>query len=211
MEDSRRNSVKHLASLYTVVVGLALASGINNLINTEAQPVPFKIDTFLTFLAFLVTLIPFYHGALRHLDITYIEDKHPKVRDGALMVDFAILFVEGCFFLALSVLLVKPITFAWGIALLLVVDVMWGFFAHLAFSPDKTSENMKPEGKWSIINLITIVILLFYLISNKIYPNSNEFNMVEIASLIFILLSIRSIFDYICTWKVYFPSDNSNV
>jgi hypothetical protein len=120
-----------LENLYSVVVGLGLSLSIFNLIDTTRTPIPIKLELLPFFLAFIVTLIPFYHGALRHLDITYVEQGGKQVRNGALFADFAILFIEGCLLLALAVLLSTPQFFAWGLAALLAIDTIWGFAAHL--------------------------------------------------------------------------------
>jgi len=68
-----------------VLVGLALAGAVTNLIGKEQQ-VPIRSSLLPYFIAYLFTLVPFYHGALRHLDATYIEDNETDVRPGALMV-----------------------------------------------------------------------------------------------------------------------------
>ncbi len=65
-------SVSHLQQLYTVVVGLALTVAITNLID-QAAPVPIRMAALPYFVSYLVTLVPFYHGALRHLDVTYLK------------------------------------------------------------------------------------------------------------------------------------------
>ena len=209
MNSGRQNSVKHLASLYTVVVGIALASGIYNLIDPRGHVLPFNKETFFTFVAFLVTLFPFYHGALRHLDKTYIEEPVEKIQDGALMADFLILFIEGCFFLALSGLIKTPILFAWGIVMLLGVDVLWSFIVHLIFKKNLNENNMKPESKWAIINMVTIVFLLLYLVLMNIYPSTKDVNLLQVSSVFLIILSFRTIIDYCWTWKIYFPSESS--
>jgi len=49
--------------------------------------------------AFLVTLVPFFHGMNRHLDHCYLE-KEPPVLHGALLFDFSIFFLEAGFLFA---------------------------------------------------------------------------------------------------------------
>ena len=73
MEKPQDNSVKNLEHLYTTVVAVALSLAIYQLIDTTGGKIQFRLELVWCFLTFLVTLIPFYHGALRHLDITYIE------------------------------------------------------------------------------------------------------------------------------------------
>src|SRR5687767_6528182 len=83
MEPDR--SVVHLQGLHTVVVGVALFIAINKLVDAEAD-VPTHFGALPYFVAYLVTLVPIYHRALRHLDVAYLEgDGHPRAE--ALMVD----------------------------------------------------------------------------------------------------------------------------
>jgi hypothetical protein len=77
--------VGHLQTLYTVVAGLALTGVITNLIAKE-QKVPIRSFLLLPhFITYLFTLVPFYQGALSHLNATHIEDIETDVRPGALM------------------------------------------------------------------------------------------------------------------------------
>src|SRR4051812_39846774 len=85
-------SIEHLESLYTVVaavsvsiVGERVTGSING--QTWARIVPLV-------LAFLVTLVPFYHGTLRHLDDTYRSSTGP-MPGRRLLWDYGFLFVEG--------------------------------------------------------------------------------------------------------------------
>lgn len=82
--------VRHLQGLYTVVVGLALAVAMTNLLDQEAA-FPVRLEVLPYLLAYLVTLVPFYHGALQHLDIAYIEDPDTSTKPGALLADWGLL------------------------------------------------------------------------------------------------------------------------
>jgi hypothetical protein len=53
-------------------------------------------STLINLCTFLIIIVPFYHGAVRHLFATYIEDGGSKrIKNGALLADFFLLFVEG--------------------------------------------------------------------------------------------------------------------
>src|SRR5207244_2383488 len=110
------------------------------------------------FIAYLFTLVPFYHGALRHLDVTYLEDARGQVRPGALMADWSLLFLESCLFLGMAALLQRGQVFLYALTTLLVFDAVWSFIAHLAFSPTVT--RLRVEGKWAVINFVTAVVLI---------------------------------------------------
>ena len=203
MEDPRANSVRNLENLYSVVVGLGLSMAIMNIVEASRAPIPIKLALLPLFLSYLVTLIPFYHGALRHLDVTYIERSGHQVRAGALLADFLILFVESCFLVALALLLPSPQLYSWGLALLLLTDTTWGFLAHLAFSQDSQA---KAELRWAIINGLTVAILCLLLIVIGPFPPTSEPMDLRLSLAVFIVSFARSCTDYGLNWHFYYPS-----
>src|SRR5207253_2832610 len=128
------NSVKSLVELYTVVIGVALSLAVVSLIDLNKGLDVITLPSTLLFIAFIATLFPFYHGALRHLDDAYIENDDRRIKDGALVLDFVLLFLHAVAFVVLSLLLKKPGQFAWVLAVVLSIDVIWGVFAHFASS-----------------------------------------------------------------------------
>jgi heme/copper-type cytochrome/quinol oxidase subunit 4 len=202
VKEAQTNSVRNLQNLYSIVVGLGLSLSIYNLIDTSREGAPFKLELLPFFLSFLVTLIPFYHGALRHFDATYIEQDNRQVRGCALLADFVILFIESCLLLTLAVLLATPQFFAWGLVTLLALDCVWGFVAHKVFSQET---KIKPELRWAIINLVTSVILSVCFIVIDIFPPAAGAGEPKLWAIIFSVSVIRTIIDYVLCWDFYFP------
>lgn len=118
-----KSSVRNLGALYSVVVGVALAYAIEEVIDPVAAT-PFSWHLMPLFIALLATLVPFYHGALRHLDVTYVEHPGEGLNNGALLADFLLLFVEGSLFVALASLLDRPVWFGWTLVSLLLLDAL---------------------------------------------------------------------------------------
>jgi heme/copper-type cytochrome/quinol oxidase subunit 4 len=203
MKESQKNSVRNLEYLYSTVVGLGLSLAIYNLIDVTRETVPIKWELLPFFFTLLITLIPFYHGALRHLDVTYIEEGGKQIRKGALMFDFLALFVESCLLLALAVLIVKPPFFAWGLVVLLAFDTVWSFIAHLGFS-----QEMKPKAelRWAIINLVTVIILSVYLVAFDFIPPLRYETDLKIWVGILGISILRTVMDYWLCWDFYYPS-----
>jgi len=205
MKEAQANSVRNLEHLYTTVVALALSLAIYNLIDVTRRPIPLKVELVPFFLALLITLIPFYHGALRHLDITYVEKGGKNVRKGALLIDFLALFIESCLFVVLSALLPRPISFAWVLVALLAFDTAWGVMAHLGFSKE---EKPKPELTWALINFVSVIVISIYLIVLGFVPSIEiEYvsNLKLSAGIVGFSLS-RTVVDYILCWDTYYPS-----
>lgn len=205
MSVAQTNSVRNLEHLYTTVVALALSLAIYNLIDVTRGSLPFRLELVPFFFTFLITLIPFYHGALRHLDITYVEQGGRHVRKGALLVDFSALFIEGCLFVVLSALLTRPLFFVWGLVALLAFDTIWGVTAYLAFSKEGKP---KAELTWALINFVSVVVISIYLIVLGFVP-SNEVEYVgslKLSAGMFGFSLSRTVVDYILCWDTYYPS-----
>lgn len=195
------NSVRSLANLYTVIIGVALSLAVVKLVDTGSGFKASMIPSILLFSAFVATLFPFYHGALRHIDDAYIESEGANIKDGALIVDLILLFIHGIVFVVLALLIAKPNEFAWMLITLLGIDVLWGIFAYFAAS---TSSGFSAELKWLLINFVTVCILALYLVANNIYFDDTRVVM-PLVVVIFAVCVIRSMVDYISCAKFYFP------
>lgn len=203
MSVAQTNSVRNLEHLYTTVVALALSLAIYNIIDVTREGVPFKLELVPIFFAFLVTLIPFYHGALRHLDITYVEEGGRHVKKYALLIDFSALFIEGCLFVILSALLSRPLFFVWGLVTLLAFDTIWGVVAYLGFSRMGKS---KPELTWALINLVSTIVMSVYLVVLGFVPSAENANDLKLTVGILAFSLLRTVVDYVLCWNTYYPS-----
>jgi len=205
MKEAQTNSVRNLEHLYTTVVAIALSLAIYNII-AATRETPFKWELVLFFIALLVTLIPFYHGALRHLDITYVEEGGKPVRKPTLLFDFLALFTESCLLVAMAALLPRPHYFVWVLAVLLAFDAVWGFTAYLGFSKERKP---KPELTWAQINFVSaILISIFLLIVLGFVPfiEIGYFSNLKLSVWIFGLSLLRTVVDYKLCWDTYYPS-----
>ena len=202
MENKKlKNSIRSLASLYTVVIGAALSIAVAGAIDINRGLQSLSVVSMALFVAFVATLFPFFHGALRHLDDAYIENPNAHIKPGALIVDFLLLFLHALAFLVLSQLLKKPADFAWFLIGVLAIDVIWGIFAYFGSS---SSGALSAESRWSIINFMFIGLGAFYLVNNDIYLGWQE-DSAKLAMLVMIACVIRSGVDYVWCRDVYFP------
>jgi hypothetical protein len=206
MQNKRKeNSVKSLINLYTVVMGLSLSLAISRLINPEKGIQSVTVYSGLLFIAFLATLIPFYHGALRHLDDAYIENDNLHIKNGALLIDFVLLLFHGIGFVILAALIALPNHFAWALIGLFSVDVVWGVFTH--FGPS-SQHKFSAESKWAIINCFFVLLAVAYLKSANIYLEPIE-DPSKIALLLAVTCVGRSLVDYLWAQDFYFPKDSN--
>jgi hypothetical protein len=195
------NSVRSLVNLYTVVIGAALSLAIAAAIDINKGLQSLSVVSIWLFVAFVATLFPFFHGALRHLDDAFVENQNASIRPGALIIDFALLFLHALAFVVLSQLLKKPPDFAWFLIAVLTIDVFWGVFAHFGSS---SKGAWSAESKWAIINFFFIAALASYLITNDIYLGVDR-DPQKSSVLIAIACLARSAVDYIWCRALYFP------
>jgi hypothetical protein len=182
-------------------MGVALSLAITNTMARESGLRSITASFGMLFIAFIATLFPFYHGALRHLDDAYIENNNSHIRDGALVFDVLLLLLHGIGFVVLSILIPVPNHFAWSLIALLSVDVAWGVFVHFGSS---SKVNHTAEWKWAIINFLFIALSIWYLVANSIYL-SPLVEPVKLSIPVTIACCIRTLCDYLFAKDFYFP------
>ena len=195
------NSVRNLIALYTMVIAVALSLAVKTLIDIDRGLESVGMSSALLFIAFVLTLVPFYHGALRHLDDAYIENANQHIKPGALIIDVLLLLLHAIAFVVLSLLLNKPSHFVWILLVALAIDVLWGLFAHFGSS---SSNGLAAESKWTIINFIFVGGVTWYLVDRDIYL-SYAGDPTKLSVLIVIACAIRTLVDYVWCRAFYFP------
>jgi hypothetical protein len=193
-------SVDSIAKIYAVVIALAIAQSIQTLIKDPNGSANLRVDILYAgapaFVAFLFTLVPFWHGMNRHLDRCYLE-KAGVVAQGALLFDFSVFFLEASLLFAAGWSLRMGIVTFYCLGALLATDMVWGYTSHLIHFPGKKSHVLK----WSIINVVAGA-LAFGVVE---YP-FNQKPLVLMAIAI-----VRSIADYGFCWDFYFPISDAGL
>src|SRR5437879_12191265 len=96
-------SVDSIQKIYAVVIALAISQAIQSLLKEPRGAADLSFERLSSglpaFIAFLVTLVPFWHGMNRHLDRCYLE-KPNSIVQGALLLDFVTFFAEASFLFA---------------------------------------------------------------------------------------------------------------
>lgn len=187
-----KRSVDTLKELYSVVVGMALVGAIGSVLEkSSATAISIQWVRLPWFGAFFVTLLPFYHGALRYLDNTYIfAEKAPK--RWALLIDYLLLFSEACFLVVLGLVVVSPPAFRWVFAALLALDVIWAIAGYFA-----TETGIKTSHRWLLINACALVLWAVFKFT-PVLEGARPYDLVGLAC-------ARSVADYVLCWSVFFP------
>jgi hypothetical protein len=196
-------SVDSLSRIYAVIIALAIGQSISILL---LDPSTRTLDlgratvaSLPVFVAFAVTVVPFYHGMNRHLDECYLVNK--STPHGALLLDFAVFFVEAALLFAISVSVRAGLQGFYLLATLLAVDTIWGTVSHLIH----VKVLKKGALRWAMLNLATLLFGFFWLTWSGVTDTAKTAGLL-------ILACSRTILDYGLNWTFYFPKDvDSNV
>ena len=209
----RKRSVDSLQLLYTVVVSLAVTEMLQHVLLTPSGiSIPglsaIGLAQWLMMASFLFTIVPFYHGATRYLDATYItgERKAPRA---ALLIDFVLLFIEGVLFFVLAEFIHNQQAFYTTLAILLALDVIWVLSSAklwsipIAGSAAATVASNTRYTLWAIINLVAVIVICVSARSN-LWPDT----MVQSITLAGCAV-VRTIIDYTLVFGFYYPPEYS--
>src|SRR5438067_3496175 len=195
-DKATERSVDSIARIYAVVTALAISQTVQTLLKDPASAIV-NSATLLAgtpaFIAFLFTLVPFWHGMNRHLDRCYLEKNETVVR-GALLFDFVVFFGEAGLLFAAGFTLRSGLTSFYFLGALLLVDMIWGAISHQIHFAGKKSHVVK----WSAIN-VAAGFLAFLVV---------EFPFNQKTVVLMGVAILRSIADYALCWNFYFPDDS---
>jgi hypothetical protein len=205
MKEARKRSVDNLQRLYTVVVTLAVTESLRRLLGDYAASgqvgdLP-SYQGWLMFISLIVTVVPFYHGANRYLDATFVTGERTAKR-AALMVDFITLFVQGMLLFGLATVIINRDLFYTLLAMLLVLDIIWIGLTHLT-SASANRDESPSYAVWATINLPAAILILVFVWSNifvELWSSDIAKNIALVA-----VATVRTVFDYSKAWDFYFP------
>jgi hypothetical protein len=165
-------------------------TAIQYLVNPSGTALaPFEIpaNAILVFLAFVVTVIPFYHGATLALTKVTLLGARRLLH----MSNFAMLLIEAMIFYAMAASISSVHSFMVWFAILMAIDVAWVAFVHVAGGSDKQAPR-----RWAYINFAMCVILVMLLSFD--FDRTSRYALLSLSSL------ARTLFDYVLTSNYYF-------
>lgn len=190
-------TVRSLQALYSVVAGAALALAIDGFVDPSAQSI-IRVRTLPLLFALVITLVPFYHGSLRHLETVYVNTPATNgegERSGRLFLDFVLLFVEGCLLLAAAKLVERPVAFTVTLSLVCMLDALWGYIGLVISKQERASTT------WAKINAVASVAF-----AGLVWLHLTAGTAAWLLAILVLGLSIvRTTIDYVTGWDFYFP------
>jgi hypothetical protein len=203
IREARKRSVDNLQRLYTVVVSLAVTEMLKRILLPPPGTGPAGTNDYLMAATFLITVVPFYHGANRYLDATYVTGERSAKYFG-LIVDFIFLFIEGIIFFALAVFVGKERQFYNTLVVLLLLDIVWVGSTVLTGSEDQPNQPHFPA--WATINAVSAGLVWVFAESNvtkwQFWPDDLVRNISLTAT-----ATVRTVLDYKIVWPDYYPKN----
>lgn len=205
LKEARKRSVDNLQRLYTVVISLAVTESLRRLlIGFSVSGTVAGYKEWLMFFSLIATVVPFYHGANRYLDATYVTEER-SAKHYALMIDFIILFLEGLLFFGLAMVMANEALFYTVLAALFLLDIIWVGITNLTAINE--TDKMPGFNTWASINFLALAALLIFVWSNLLNWEFWQSDTVKSFALMGVAIA-RTVFDYIRVWWFYYPADN---
>lgn len=196
---SNARSVGHLQHLYSVIIALGLVEAVKAVLKLgDNSNVVINLDCLPTFLAFLVTLVPFYHGANRYMDDIYLSPS-TKIRPLTGLVDYLFFILEAITFYALALFIPYAKPFFIYLGILFSIDIIW-----LIFSYFNTPSPFNKVQHWLILNLLMAIILYFLIFSPVMLDDMKKWILLTV------FIIARSVLDYILSWGFFWPVIEKN-
>ena len=194
-----------LERAYAFLISLALTQGARQLLGkslVESKlsdwPCMPNLNAICLFVALAITIIPFYHGANKHLDEVYRfypPSKPPAPR--RLLSEFLLLFIEAVLFFFLADFIHYPYRFSAVVVALFVTDCLWSWF-WVKRSP--TQESRQQVRIWFRLSFWAGLSVLATLLIFRLFPISAWW----LGPAVLVVLAIRTLVDYLVNAKRYF-------
>jgi len=193
--DSIVNAVVNLQRIFSIVLALSIAESFKQFIadrSSDDKKEPIHWDRLVALFAFLVLVIPFFHGMGGYFFNTYQVFPVPENYSIHLMIDTVAFTIEGAlfFYMCRSLQLTSWRRFNCAALCILFVDIVWGVIGWQWHAPD-----ILP---WLVVNTIAFPVLGFFIFW---YWKTEWWGALACAFVLF----LRTFFDYMATWNFYFP------
>jgi len=194
-------TARHLQSLYVVGAGLGVAFALEGMIEGVGSDPSLEWDTVPVVVAFLVTLIPFFHGAMLYMDTEI------RGRATVVLVDFLALFSQTVLFFVMAEFVREPKSFTIAWIVLLVVDVAWVVWLMTAMPRRSKGQAAEPIFReyrpWAIINSVCILALLAVIAFVPTNDGGTGPDL-RLGLILMVIAIVRTAADYWFSRAVYF-------
>lgn len=199
------STTSSLKSIIVIIAGLAITNAIITVLSKSGMQsiANLSIDSIFLFVIFLLNVIRFHHGNIRHLDTTYKKDlgkahvtHKPVGSSGKTALDFFVILIQSVIFAWMSFLLKIPLEFFGLFAVVIAIDILWYLAIHGMVTDKKSFSHQK---KWTINNVVS----LFFLIA--LFLGVNKIGTMAFIYASAIVAGGNALVDFWISWPFYFP------
>lgn len=172
-EQYLRNTHDAYRLFYTVLLTIGLSLGFDSIIGALGSLPLSEFGTRLPIMSifgvFLLVVLRFFLGGVRHLDKTYLETNLEEITESEVSsqrfraIDIGLLVFDAGVIIILGGLLGAPRRFFAVFVLLLFVDGLWALLVSYRLDDLKSDGKWTPRAKWGINNGVHFGLLLIAL------------------------------------------------
>jgi hypothetical protein len=158
----------------------------------------------LRLLGFLVTIIPFIHGAvLMFSNRWYYDKKRDEYHFGAAFIYFILAFVHAVLFFFVALNILETSRFLLTLWIIMIINAVWLIAQVMITSRVLKKKNVYFFPPWIAINFNTLAFLTIFVLAPPIvYIGPNNINdSLWLNSIILSVLAGRSVVDYYVGWE----------
>jgi hypothetical protein len=195
-EDAIISAVDNLQRIFTIVLALSLGEAFKQFVSDHAvkpEDRTIRWDRLMALCAFLLLLIPFYHGMGRYFFDVYQTPPRPEPYSRYLLIDsLAFIAMASLFFVMCRELpAVQWRRFYCAVVGILLIDMVWGIGVWLS--------HRQANAEWLILNAIALPVLVIILAVFR-SPRSTFGPILALLAMI-----VRTVADYWVSWSFFFP------
>lgn len=205
------------SGIYSIVFGLGITDALGKyaeFLNTISSPaLNAPLDILGTYgpslsytcrlLGFLVTIIPFIHGALLMFSNKWYFNKEKNTfHFGLAFIFFIFAFIHSTLFFFVALNIPETSSFLLILWIVMIVNVGW-LLVQVLITRQYLDRNEYFLSPWILINMSTFVFLsMFMLTPSRLFSGDSSIsNDFWLNLLVLVVLTARSAVDYFVGWK----------
>lgn len=195
------NPLRFCEQLYSIVVGLGLALAAEQVIDLGRPGVPVLWERVPLFVAFLSVAFPYAHGAVRYIDLAYVEGGLGPIPPARAIADVLLDGARMWWLIVLSFFVSRPLVFAYVLIFLLLTGTGRTVLSRATHTPSRSDLETNLDRINGVMLLLTAVIVA---IAQVGFEGPNEEAVVRYGILTAAL--IYPVAFYIGSSEYFFPT-----
>jgi len=154
------------------------------------------------FVSLIITIIPFYHGANRYLDATYVTGERSSYYY-VLPFDFVMIFLEGLGIFVVAILAKDENVFYAALAVLFIFDAIW--IRATSFMASSKKDQLPHYIECMVVNLFIALVLGIFIWYHVLFERPVLRSIVLV-----VIVILRTLNDYVIAWSFYYPNERAS-